>query len=390
MNLIPEIEARRREFEAIRHDIHAHPELAFEERRTSKIVADLLAHWGIATDVGLATTGVVGTLTNGDGPVVGLRADMDALPIQEASALPYRSKHDGKMHACGHDGHTAMLLAAAQHLATTRGFRGTIRFIFQPAEEAAGGAKVMMEEGLFQRFPVDAVFGMHNWPGLPTGQFAVRPGPMMASLDCFDILIEGVGTHGALPHRGIDSILVAGHLITALQSIVSRSVDPLQAAVVSVTQVHGGDAYNVIPAKVRLAGGIRCFDPVLRGALRERVAELATRVANSFGAHASVSFAMGYPAVLNETVNTTLATEVAQSIVGVKNVDAQAEPCLGSEDFAYMLEKIPGCYLFIGNGDEKGGCVIHNSGYDFNDDILTLGATYWVRLAEAFLSRPLE
>ena len=387
MRLIPEIEAKRAELEAIRHDIHTHPELAFEERRTAKIVETLLSEWGIETDVGLATTGVVGTLSHGEGPVVGLRADMDALPIQEATGLPYRSRHDGKMHACGHDGHTTMLLAAAQYLAASRSFRGTVRFIFQPAEEAAGGAKVMMDEGLFEKFPVDAVFGMHNWPGLGVGKFAVRMGPMMASLDCFDIVIEGVGTHGALPHKGVDPILTAGHLITALQSIVSRSVDPLQAAVVSVTQIHGGDTYNVIPGTVRLAGGIRCFDPALRGELRTRVENVAARVAESFGAVAHVSFAMGYPAVMNEAANTSLAARVATDIVGSENVDANSVPSLGSEDFAYMLEEIPGCYLFIGNGDRKGGCVIHNPGYDFNDDILALGATYWARLAEAFLSQ---
>lgn len=391
MRLIPEIEARRTELEAIRRDIHAHPELAFEERRTAKIVEDLLTRWGVATHVGLAKTGVIGTLTNGDGLVVGLRADMDALPILEATSLPYRSKYEGKMHACGHDGHTTMLLAAAQHLAASRDFSGTVRFIFQPAEEAAGGAQVMMSEGLFDRFPVDAVFGMHNWPGLAVGKFAVRPGAMMASLDCFDIRIEGTGTHGALPHRGVDPILVAAHVITALQSIVSRNVDPLQPAVVSVTRIAGGDAYNVIPGEVRLAGGIRCFEPALRRELRERLERVASSVAQTFGARATVTFAMGYPPVMNEAGNTSLATRVAASIVGADNVDAASEPSLGSEDFAYMLEQIPGCYLFIGNGDREGGCVIHNPGYDFNDDILTLGATYWVRLAEAFLSgRALE
>jgi hippurate hydrolase len=385
MRVIHEIEARRGELEAIRRDIHAHPELAFEEQRTAEIVARSLAQWGIAIDRGLARTGVVGTLVNGDGPTIGLRADMDALPIREATGLPYSSQHEGKMHACGHDGHTTMLLAAAQHLAETRRFRGTIHFIFQPAEEAAGGAKVMVDEGLFSRFPVDAVFGMHNWPGLAAGRFAVRTGAMMASLDCFDIVIEGVGTHGALPHRGVDPVIAAAHVITALQSVVSRNVDPLQAGVVSVTRVHGGEAYNIIPDCVTLAGGIRCFDPELRVVLRERVETITKGVVEALGSRARVSFALGNPAVINDPSSTAIAVGVAEGIVGSGNVDADAEPSLGSEDFAFMLEKISGCYIFIGNGDKKGGCVIHNPGYDFNDDILTLGATYWVRLAERFL-----
>ena len=386
MNVIPEIESERAWLESVRQDIHAHPELAYEEQRTAGIVKRYLEQWGIETHTGLATTGVVGTLTNGPGPSIGLRADMDALPIREANQFAYRSKHDGKMHACGHDGHTTMLLGAARYLAANKNFRGTVNFIFQPAEEAAGGAKVMIDDGLFELFPVDAVFGMHNWPGLAVGQFAVKTGAMMASLDCFDIVVEGTGTHGALPHRGVDPVLAASHIVTALQSIVSRNVDPLQVAVLSVTKFHAGDAYNIVPARAELGGGIRCFDPDLRAKILRRVEEVAEKVAESFGARATVTYQMAYPPVMNEASNTLLAAEAASAVVGAGNVDTNSQPSLGSEDFAFMLERKPGCYLFIGNGSGKGGCVIHNPAYDFNDEILTLGATYWVRLVERFLA----
>ncbi len=386
MNVIPEIESERAWLESVRQDIHAHPELAYEEQRTAGIVKQYLEQWGIETHTGLATTGVVGTLTNGPGPSIGLRADMDALPIREANQFAYRSKHDGKMHACGHDGHTTMLLGAARYLAANKNFRGTVNFIFQPAEEAAGGAKVMIDDGLFELFPVDAVFGMHNWPGLAVGQFAVKAGAMMASLDCFDIVVEGTGTHGALPHRGVDPVLAASHIVTALQSIVSRNVDPLQVAVLSVTKFHAGDAYNIVPARAELGGGIRCFDPDLRANILRRVEEVADKVAESFGARAAVTYQMAYPPVMNEVSNTVLAAEAASAVVGADNVDTNSQPSLGSEDFAFMLERKPGCYLFIGNGSGKGGCVIHNPAYDFNDEILTLGATYWVRLVERFLA----
>lgn len=388
MNVIPEIEARSAELIEWRHDIHAHPELAYEEVRTSSLVADLLRGWGFDVDVGLAKTGVVGTLTNGDGATVGLRADMDALPMQEANGFLYRSQFDGCMHACGHDGHTAMLLGAARCLAEKRDFSGTVRCIFQPAEEAAGGAKVMLDEGLFERLPVDAVFGMHNWPGLAVGRFAVRPGPMMASLDCFDIIIEGRGAHGALPHHGVDPIVGAAAVIEALQTIVSRNVDPLRAAVVSVTKIHAGDAHNIIPERAELGGGIRCFDPALRRYLKSRVEEIVSGVAAALGARGRVEFVSEYPAVINDAASTMLAVRVARGLVGVGHVDPDAEPVLGSEDFAYMLERKPGCYIFIGNGAGEGSCMIHNPRYDFNDEILTLGASYWVKLAQSFLARP--
>jgi hippurate hydrolase len=292
------------------------------------------------------------------------------------------------MHACGHDGHTAMLLGAARCLAEKRDFSGTVRCIFQPAEEAAGGAKVMLDEGLFERLPVDAVFGMHNWPGLAVGRFAVRPGPMMASLDCFNIVIEGRGAHGALPHHGVDPIVGAAAVIEALQTIVSRNVDPLRAAVVSVTKIHAGDAHNIIPERAELGGGIRCFDPALRRYLKSRVEEVVSGVAAALGARGRVEFVSEYPAVINDAASTMLAVRVARGLVGVGHVDPDAEPVLGSEDFAYMLERKPGCYIFIGNGAGEGSCMIHNPRYDFNDEILTLGASYWVKLAQSFLAPP--
>jgi len=385
MQIIPEIEAFREELIALRHDIHAHPELAFKEERTSSLVSEFLDSCGFAVNRGLAKTGVVGTLVRGEGRRVGLRADMDALPMQEENNFEYKSKEDGKMHACGHDGHTVMLLAAARYLSEHPDFSGTINVIFQPAEEAAGGAKVMIEEGLFEQFPMDAVFGMHNWPGIDAGKFAMRPGPMMASLDCFDISIEGRGAHGALPHEGIDPIVVASQVIAALQSIVSRNVDPLRSAVVSVTKVHAGSAHNIIPECVELGGGLRCFEPEIREVLRSRIKSIVERVCEGMGAKGNVIFGSGYPAVINYPEDTTLAGKVASDIVGAENVDIDSEPSMGSEDFAYMLEKKPGCYVFIGNGVGEGSCMVHNPNYDFNDDILVLGATYWVRLAQMYL-----
>ena len=386
MRIIPEIAAFHDDLVAWRRDIHAHPELAYEEFRTADLVAELLESWGLDVARGLATTGVVATLSRGEGRAVALRADMDALPITEANEFAHRSRHEGRMHACGHDGHTAMLLGAARYLARHPDFSGTVHFIFQPAEEAAGGARVMVEEGLFERFPADAVFGMHNWPGLAVGRFAMREGPMMASLDCFDITIEGRGTHGALPHHGVDPITAAAAVIQALQTIVSRNVDPLRSAVVSVTKIHAGDAYNIVPARITLGGGIRSFEPATREFLRSRIVSVVDGVAKAMGAEGRVEFGFGNPAVLNEARSTALAARVAAEVVGADCVEADAEPVLGSEDFAFMLEHKPGCYVFIGNGAGEGSCMIHNPGYDFNDAILSLGASYWVRLAQAFLA----
>ena len=380
---IPEIGAHREELTAWRRDLHAHPELAYDEKRTSAFVAEQLRSFGLDVHVGLARTGVVASLTTGDGPAVGLRADMDALPMQEANRFEHRSRFDGRMHACGHDGHTVMLLAAARHLAAHPGFSGTVRFVFQPAEEAAGGAEVMIDEGLFEKFPMQRVFGLHNWPGLPAGHFAMRTGPMMASMDCFDARIIGRGAHGALPHHGIDPVLVFAHAVTLLQSIVSRNVDPLRAAVVSVTKVRGGDAHNVIPEAIEFGGAIRAFEPEIRRFAKRRLEEILSQVAASFGAEASVEFPVQVPAVMNDAEATKLAARAAAEVAGADAVDMQAEPVLGSEDFSLMLEKQRGCYAFIGNGDGAGSCMIHNPSYDFNDDILTVGASYWVRLARA-------
>ena len=379
---IPDIEARREQLIEWRRDLHAHPELAFEERRTAGFVADELRRLGLDVHVGLAGTGVVATLCTGEGPSVGLRADMDALPLQERNDFAHRSRFDGRMHACGHDGHTVMLLAAAQHLAAHHDFTGTVRFIFQPAEEGAGGARAMIDDGLFELFPVDRVFGMHNWPGLPAGCFAMRPGPIMASMDSFDGRISGRGTHGALPHHGVDPDHVFAQVVVSLQSIVGRSVDPLQSAVVSVTKVHGGDAHNVIPESVTFGGALRAFDPDVRRDIRARVEALVSGIAGSFGARGDVRFVVQFPPVVNESEATRLAAAAAERVAGPDAVSTDAEPVLGSEDFSLMLERRPGCYVFIGNGDGEGSCMIHNPRYDFNDEVLTVGAAYWVRLAE--------
>ena len=385
MRILPEIQAFEPDLVAWRRDLHAHPELAYREHRTAGFVAERLRDWGIDVDQGLAETGVVGTLSRGDGPSVGLRADMDALPMEESNTFPHRSRHPGCMHACGHDGHTTMLLGAARYLAGHGEFSGTIRFIFQPAEEAAGGARRMLDDGLFQRFPVDAVFGMHNWPGLDAGRFAARPGPMMASLDTFDIRIQGRGAHGAAPQDGIDPVATAAQVVTALQTIVSRNVDPRQSAVISVTRIHGGDADNVIPSEVNLGGGIRSFDPAVRELLCRRVVEVVEGICNSLGATGAVEFTARYPAVINAAASTELAMGTAAGIVGSASVNAQADPVMVSEDFSCLLEASTGCFVLIGNGTGEGACMIHNPGYDFNDDILTLGATYWARLAQDFL-----
>lgn len=380
--IVPELDAWRDELTAWRRDLHAHPELAYEEKRTSSFVASELRKLGLDVDVGLARTGVVATLAADDGPSVGLRADMDALPIHEANRFAHRSRFDGRMHACGHDGHTVMLLAAARALVARGRVRGTVRFIFQPAEEAAGGADAMIREGLLERFPVDRVFGMHNWPGLPAGTFAMRPGPIMASIDAFDARIVGRGTHGALPHHGVDPIVAASHAIVALQSIVGRNVDPRHAAVVSVTKIRGGDARNVIPDTVELGGALRALDPDTRAKLKARLAEILCGVAESLGAHAELEYVHEVPPVMNDAGAVELAASAASRVVGAERVETSAEPVLASEDFALMLERRPGAFVFIGNGDGEGSCTIHSPSYDFNDEILPIGASYWVRLAE--------
>lgn len=383
---LAEIGARRGELIEWRRDLHAHPELAYEETRTSSFVAAELRRIGLDVHVGLARTGVVGTLSTGGGPAIGLRADMDALPILEANDFGHRSRIDGRMHACGHDGHTVMLLAAARYLAEHGRFRGTVHFVFQPAEEAAGGAEAMIDEGLFERFPMKRIFGMHNWPGLPAGTFAMRPGPLMASMDCFDARIIGKGAHGALPHHGVDPVVAAAHAVVALQSIVGRNVDPLRAAVVSVTKVHAGDAHNIIPETVELGGTLRAFEPEVRERLKTRLAEILAGIAGSLGARAELEYALQVPPVINDADALELAASAAAGLIGEDAVETSTEPVLGSEDFALMLERRPGCYVFIGNGDGEGSCMIHNPSYDFNDDILPVGASYWARLAETALA----
>jgi hippurate hydrolase len=386
--VVPALEAQREPLVALRHDLHAHPELAYDEHRTSERVARFLQECGIEVHRGLAGTGVVGVLKQGDSPrMIGLRADMDALPVRELNTFPHRSRIDGRMHACGHDGHTAMLLGAARHLASTRRFNGTVVFIFQPAEETDGGARVMIEQGLFERFPVESVYGMHNWPGLPAGHFAVHEGPVMACADQFDILIKGHGAHAAMPHQGKDALLAGAALVQALQGIVSRALDPLDAAVLSVTRFFaGGEAYNVIPAEVTLGGTVRAFRPEVRDGVEAAMERQCAGIAAAHGVQASLNYRRGYPPTVNTAAEARFCQQVLTSLVGADRVRADMNPSMGAEDFAFMLREKPGCYVWLGNGLAEGGCMLHNPHYDFNDDVLTLGASYWVRLAEALLS----
>ena len=388
MSVIERIQAFHSELTEIRRDIHAHPEIAFEEVRTSDLVAGRLESLGIEVHRGLGKTGVVGTLKSGKGNrAVGLRADMDALPISERNTFDYRSVNEGKMHACGHDGHTTMLLGAAKYLAETKNFDGTIYLIFQPAEENEGGAGAMIEDGLFEKFPMEQVYGMHNLPGLPVGSFAVRPGPIMAAYDQFEIVVTGVGTHGALPHKGNDPITIGAQIVGALQTIVSRSIDPFEKAVVSVTQFHAGDTWNVIPEVAVIRGTARSFRKEVQDIIENNLRAISKGIAAAHGAKADVTYSRLYPATVNTPDEAVLAGDVAASIVGEPHVDRDAMPLMGSEDFSFMLQKKPGCYLFIGNGDGEGSCMIHNPGYDFNDAILPLGASYWARLAETVLPK---
>ena len=388
MPVINRIAAIHDEMTAWRRDIHAHPELGFEEERTSAVVAEKLESFGIPVHRGLAKTGVVGVLEGAPGErAIALRADMDALPILEAGDAPYRSVNDGAMHACGHDGHTTMLLGAARYLAETRNFAGTVYFVFQPAEEGLGGGEAMVNEGLFERFPAEAVYGMHNWPGLAAGEIAVRTGPMMAACDEFEITVEGTGAHGAMPHLGIDPIVAAAQIVTGLQSIVARTMDPLEAGVVSVTKIHGGDAFNVIPQAVELAGTVRTFKPEVRETIAAGIERIATSTAAALGARARVKVDGRFPATVNTADETDRAEAAAQAVVGAERVHRDLAPCMGSEDFAYMLQARPGSYVWIGNGAGAGGCFLHNPGYDFNDEILPVGASYWATLVERELAK---
>jgi hippurate hydrolase len=377
------------EFIQLRRDIHRHPELAFEEHRTSDLVAAKLESWGYVVHRGLGGTGVVGTLTRGQGQRrLGLRADMDALPIQEATGAEWSSLKPGVMHACGHDGHTAMLLAAAKSIAQEASFNGTLNLIFQPAEEGGGGAVRMMDDGLFEHHPCDAVFAMHNMPGTPVGHFVFRDGSAMASSDYVTIRVHGTGGHGAMPHRAADPLVAASSIVMALQTIVSRNVDPLDTAVVTVGALHAGQANNVIPALATLELSVRSLNPAVRRLLEERIKALVTAQAESFGVTADIDWRPGYCVLVNSEAETDFARQVALELVGPERVTLQGPALTGSEDFAFMLEKIPGSYLLIGNGDagSAGACMVHNPGYDFNDDNIATGAAYWVAMVERFLA----
>ena len=381
--LIAEIVAQHDKIRAWRRDIHAHPELGFEEHRTAEFVAAKLREFGLDVYTGIGKTGVVGALRAGNSTrSVGLRADMDALPIQEANTFDHRSTHDGKMHACGHDGHTAMLLGAAEYLAATRNFEGQVYFIFQPAEEGIGGARAMVEDGLFQQFPCDCIFGMHNRPSLPVGEFAVRAGPMMAGGAFFDIDITGKGAHGARPDSGIDPVIVAAQLVMGLQTIISRNKRALDGAVLSITQVHAGDAYNVIPQTARLSGTVRAFSKEVMSLVEVRMRELSTSTAAAFGATASVDFRNIFHPTVNDIAEAEYAAGICNQLVGSDAVERDPPLIMASEDFSFMLEQVPGCYINIGNGDGGPGCEVHNPGYDFNDDAIPLGSSFFARLVE--------
>ena len=387
MTVIDRIASNEPELTRWRRDIHAHPELGFEETRTADIVATKLEAFGLEVHRGIGKTGVVGVLRAGSSKrSVGLRADMDALPIIEANTFAHRSTEPGRMHACGHDGPTTMLLGAAQYLAETRAFDGVVNFIFQPAEEGIGGARAMIADGLFEKFPCDNVFGMHNRPGLPLGKFAVRAGPMMAGGAYFDIHVTGRGAHGARPETGVDSVLVASHIAIALQSIVSRNVRPVDAAVLSVTKIHGGDAYNVIPQTAQLSGTVRAFTPEVMKLVEERMQRIVKGTAEAFGATAEVDFRVIFAPTINDTAQADFVASVCAAVVGEENVNRNPNLIVASEDFSFMLEKVPGCYFNIGNGAGEGACEVHNPSYDFNDGALALGASVFARIVETRLA----
>lgn len=368
-----------------RRALHAEPELGFQEVKTSERVAQLLSSFGLQVHRGLGGTGVVATLSNGAGPSIGLRADMDALPIQELGSCAHGSKHPGAMHACGHDGHTAILLATAQHLASTRQFSGTVQFIFQPAEENLGGAKKMLDDGLFERFPVDFVYGLHNWPGLPVGHVAVNPGAMMASLDTFEIVLTGKGSHAAMPDRGADPIVAAAQLILALQTITSRRLSPLDSAVVSVTQFNAGEAINVIPETAVLRGTVRCLQSPVRERVQQLIGEIVAQAPTSFGVRGQLTYNVGYPVTENSPAAAAIARTAAMQTFGAEQVTWGCNPSMASEDFAYMLQACPGAYLWLGVDAEQPSAPLHNPYYDFNDAAIEPGVKLWTTLVEQSL-----
>ncbi|WP_164962915.1 M20 aminoacylase family protein [Rubrivivax sp. JA1026] len=396
MKLIDSIVADAAGIATLRRDLHAHPELCFEEQRTSDLIAAALEGWGIPVHRGLGKTGVVGIVKNGSSArAVGLRADIDALPITEKNTFAHASRHAGRMHACGHDGHTAMLLAAAQHLATNRNFDGTVYLVFQPAEEGGGGAREMIQDGLFERFPMEAVFGAHNWPGLEAGQFAVKTGPVFASSNEFKVTIRGKGAHAAMPHNGIDPVLVACQLVNAWQGIVTRNKRPIDTAVISTTMIHAGEATNVIPDSVELQGTVRTFTTEVLDLVERRMQQVAEATCAAYDARCEFEFHRNYPPTINHPAETEFVRRTLAEVVGAANV-LEFEPTMGAEDFSFYLQQQPGCYFVIGNGDGThreaghglGPCMLHNPSYDFNDELIPIGASAWVRLAEAWLAQP--
>jgi hippurate hydrolase len=377
------------DYTALRRDLHAHPELGFEEERTARIVCEQLSRLGIEHHAGIGRTGVVAVIRGGDGGgTVGLRADMDALPMQEENAFPHRSRYDGRMHGCGHDGHTTMLLAAARYLAQTRNFSGTVNLIFQPGEEGFAGARAMIEDGLFERFPCDQVFALHNWPALPVGKIGLTPGAAMAAADRVEITIDGRGGHGAHPHRTVDPVVVAGHVITAVQSIVSRNVSPIDTAVVSLCSMQAGKpvAMSVVPQHAKLVGTVRTFKPTVQDTVEQRLKDLVVSIAAAFGAHATVRYERIYPATVNHDGPAAFALDVAESLVGRENVVRNLDPSMGSEDFSFMLQVKPGAFARLGQGGAEAGGFLHARRYDFNDAVIPLGAGYLAALAERALA----
>ncbi len=372
-----------------RQHFHQYPETAFEEKQTSEFISSKLKSFGLEVHQGLGKTGVVASLTTGkSAKKIALRADMDALYIQEKNDFSYKSQHEGKMHACGHDGHSAMLLGAAKYLANYPNFDGTVYFVFQPAEEGRAGAKQMIDDGLFELFPADCVFGLHNFPGVPAGHFAIKTGAMMAAFDCFEIVLSGQATHAAMPHTGNDVLVAAAQIINALQTVVSRNVDPADSAVLSITQIHGGNTWNAIPDTVVLRGTFRCFKPMIQQLIENRIRQIVEAIAQGFDLTAQILINPenpGYPVTHNSDAETAIAIQIAQELVGIDKVNLHPVPSMGSEDFSFMLQEKPGCYVWLGNGSSDGGCLLHNPHYDFNDEILTIGASYWVKLVERVL-----
>ncbi len=386
MSLIESVRPLQGKLTAIRRDIHAHPELAFEEHRTAELVARHLEALGIETHRGVGGTGVVGVVRGRRGlRAIGLRADMDALPITERNEFAHKSTIQGCMHACGHDGHTTMLLGAAEALATRRDFDGTVYLIFQPAEEGEGGAPAMIADGLFERFPMEAVFGMHNWPGMEAGSFAIHSGPVMASADRFDIRFTGVGAHAAMPHLGVDPVVAGAAFVQAAQTLVSRVLDPIDAGVVSVTQFHAGEAYNVIPDRAELCGTVRTFSAEVRDRLERGLRQVAEGIAQSHGVEVDFQFRRGYPPTINTAAEAALCAEAARAVAGPERVFTDRRPSMGAEDFAYFLLEKPGAYVWVGNGPGEGGCMLHNPNYDFNDEVLPAGVAYWCALVQRLL-----